>query len=187
MSEARVIANTLIEEGIAARGHFQVWWTLRNKALPRFYDTMNNLEYVDFFHASNAGHYKLFLLALSKIFDRDTRVAGLSEFRRALSEEGRNDLAQYIEQRLSPFHDRIKAVVGIRSQSLVHNERSLSREQVYQLNGITPNQIGELIDETCGAINHVASKLGITNTIFDSDRAECATMKMLEVLERGNT
>jgi len=28
---------------------------------------MNNLEYVDFFHASSAGHYKLFVLALSKI------------------------------------------------------------------------------------------------------------------------
>jgi hypothetical protein len=187
MSEARAIAATLIEEGIAARGHFQVWWALRNKALPRYYDTMNNLEYVDFFHASNAGHYKLFLLALSKIFDRDTRVAGLSEFRRALSDEGRKDLAQYIEQRLSPYHDRIKAVLGIRSQSLVHNELALSREQVYQLNGITPHQIRELIDEACGAINHVASQLGISNTIFDSDRGEQATMKMLEVLKRGNT
>ncbi|KPJ64390.1 hypothetical protein AMJ44_12895 [candidate division WOR-1 bacterium DG_54_3] len=186
MSEARRIATTLIEEGIAARAHFQIWWVLRNKALPRFYDTMNNLEYVDFFHASNAGHYKLFLLALSKIFDRDTRVAGLSEFRRALAGEGRNDLSDYIEHRLSPFLDRIRAVVGIRSQSLVHNERALSREQVYQINGITPNQLRELIDVTCSTISHVASELGIRNTIFDSDRSERATMKMLEVLERGH-
>ena len=185
--EARAIATTLIEEGIAARAHFQVWWALRNKALPRFYDAMNNLEYVDFFHASNAGHYKLFLLALSKIFDRDTRVAGLSELRRALSDEGRNDLVDYIERSLSPLHDRIKAIMGIRSQSLVHNERALCRGQVYEINGITPNQIRELIDVTCGTINHVASELGISNTIFDSDRSESATMKMLEALERGNT
>jgi hypothetical protein len=91
------------------------------------------------------------------------------------------------EQGASPFHDRIKAVMGIRCQSLVHNERTLSREQVYELNGITPNQIRELIDVACGAINHVASELGISNTIFDGERGERATMKMLEVLEHGNT
>lgn len=187
MSEAREIAILLIEEGIAARGHFQVWWALRNKALPRFYETMDNHEYVDFFHASNTGHYKLFLLALSKIFDRDTRVAGLSEFRRALTEEGRADLAKHIEKSLLPFHDRIKAVLDIRCQSLVHNERALSREKVYKINGITYNQIRELIDATCRAINHIATELGINNTIFDSDRGERATLRMLEVLERGNT
>ena len=142
MSETREIATVLIEEGIAARGHFQVWWALRNKALPCFYETMNNHEYVDFFHASNAGHYKLFLLGLSKIFDRDTRVAGLSEFRRALTEEGRADLAEHIKKNLLPFHDRIKAVIGIRSQSLVHNERALSRGRFMRLTASPPTKSG---------------------------------------------
>jgi len=187
MTEARAIVGTLIEEGIAARAHFQVWWTLRNKSLPRFYDAMNHLEYVDFFHASNSGHYKLFLLALAKIFDRDTRVAGLSELRRALTEEGKSDLAAHIEEALRPYHERIQAIVGIRNQSLVHNQRALSRQQVYEINGITPNEISELIDATGASINHVAAELGISNTIFDSDRAERATFRMLEVLERGST
>jgi hypothetical protein len=186
MSEARKIAATLIEEGIAARAHFQVWWALRNRALPRFYKTMNNLEYVDFFHASNAGHYKLFLLALAKIFDRDSRVAGLRELRCALLDEGRRDLADHLKDKISPFDPRIRAVIGIRNKSLVHNERALPRQKVYRLNGITPNQIRELIDVTCEAISHVAFELGINNTIFDSDRSERATLKMLEVLERGN-
>ncbi len=187
MNETIEIAKVLIEEGIAARGHFQVWWALRNKALPRFYETMNNYEYVDFFHASNAGHYKVFFLALSKIFDRDTRVAGLREFRRVLTEDGRPDLADYIEQSLLPFHDKIKAVLGIRNQSLVHNERALPGEKVYEINGVTSNQISELIDVTCKIINDVATELGINNTIFDSDRGIRATLRMLEVLERGNS
>ena len=72
---------------------------------------MNNCEYVDFFLVSTAAHVKTFLLALSKIFDRDNRVAGLSEFRRALTNDGRQDLADHIEQQLSQFHDRIKAVL----------------------------------------------------------------------------
>ena len=186
MSKMVKIANILIEEGIAARGHFQVWWALRHKALPRFYETMNNYEYVDFFHASNAAHYKAFFLALSKIFDRDTRVAGLEEFRKALTESGRADLADYIKQRLSPFHGKIKAVLGIRNRSLAHNERALPREKVYEINGITFNEISELIDVTCRTINHVSGELGINNTIFESDRGISATLRMLEILEQGN-
>jgi hypothetical protein len=57
MSEARAITEHLIEEGIAARAHFQVWWALRNLALPRFLPAMDHSAYVDFFHASNSGHY----------------------------------------------------------------------------------------------------------------------------------
>lgn len=187
MIESTKIAQVIIEEGIAARGHFQVWWALRNLALPKFNETMDNHEYVDFFHAANSSNYKVFLLSLSKIFDRDTRVASLRELRRSLKEEGKPELAEHIEQKLDPFHDIIKAVLGIRNQSLVHNERSLSRKKVYKINGITPNEIAKLIDTTCTAINHVATELGISNTIFESDRGVRATLKMLEILERGNT
>src|SRR5262249_25061277 len=176
MGRAREIVTTLIEEGIAARAHYQVWWALRNLAIPRYLRTINNLEYVDFFHASNAGHYKLFLLALSKIFDRDSRVAGLRELRKALSVEGRDDLGKYVQKRLGPLRPRITAVMSIRNKSLVHNEdQSLPRAKVYKLNGITANQLRMLIDETAAVINHVARELGITSTIFESDRGERAT------------
>ena len=87
MTGARGITEHLIEEGIAARAHFQVWWALRNLALPRLLPAMNDLNYVDFFHASNSGHYKLFFIALSKIFDRDDRVAGIRELKKALRAE----------------------------------------------------------------------------------------------------
>jgi hypothetical protein len=187
MSEARAITQVLIEEGIAARAHFQVWWALRNLAIPQFLRTMNNWDYVDFFHASNAGHYKLFILALSKIYDKDTRVAGLSELRRALKDEGREELSDYISKQLNPLRKRITAIMGIRSQSLVHNERALPRTKVYQLHGITPNQIRGLIDKTANTINSVARELGITNTIFESDRHERAVIRMLDTLEKGST
>jgi hypothetical protein len=55
------IISDLIEEGKSAKAHFQIWWTLLNLALPDYYETMNDMEYVDFFHAINSGNYKLFL------------------------------------------------------------------------------------------------------------------------------
>ena len=186
MSTAHTITLLLIEEGIAARAHFQVWWALRNLALPKYLPTMNDTNYVDFFHASNSGHYKLFFLALSKIFDRDSRVAGISELKRALRSEGHGRIALRIAKELKPIEPLVKKLMGIRNRTIVHNEHSVPRTKVYKVNGITPNQLRQVIETVCGAINTTARELGITNTIFDSSRFEHATLGMLERLERGH-
>ena len=185
MSEARDITEHLIEEGTAARAHFQVWLALRNLAVQRLLPAMNDLSYVDFFHASNSGHYKLFFIALSKIFDRDQRVAGISELKKTLRADGRTDLALYIARELKPVEKLIVRMMRIRNKSIAHTERRMPRTQVYKINGITPNQIRQVIDQVCSVINHVATDLGISNTIFESDRLEKATLRMLETLRRG--
>jgi AbiU2 len=185
MSKATEIAYTLIEEGSKARAHFQIWWALRNKALPKYYRAMNNFDYVDFFHAANSGHYTLFFLSLSKIFDRDSRVAGLKEFKQALRAESRNKSALAITRALKPHNEIVKRVMAIRNKSIAHNEHGITRKKVYEINGVTPDEIRDLIDATCNAINEAARDLGINNPIFDSNRSEQATLNMLETLAKG--
>ncbi len=185
MPKAVHLARLLIEEGIKARAHYQVWWALRNRALPKYLDAMNDYEYVDFFHAASSGHYTLFLLSLSKIFDRDTRVAGIRELKRGLRAEGKSKIANEIVRLLKPHEKHVRSVIGIRNKSVVHNEYAVPIEKVYEFNGVTPNQLRDLIDATCQAINLAARDLGIVNPIFDSDRAERATLNMLAVLELG--
>ena len=185
MSGAQKIVELLIEEGIAARAHFQIWWALRNLAIPRYLDTMNDHKHVDFFYAVSTGSYKLFLLALAKIFDRDSRVAGISEFKRALRAEGYGRVALQIAKDLKPIEPHVKAVMGIRNRSLVHNEQAITRTKVYSVNGITPNQLQGVIDTVCESINFAARELGVANTIGDSDRCHQATLNMLARLERG--
>jgi hypothetical protein len=185
MSSAHDIALRLIEEGTNARAHFQIWWALRNLALPKYLPAMNNMEYVDFFHAANSGHYVLFFLALSKIFDRDPRVAGISELKRTLRAEGKTKTAIEIARQLKPVESYVKRVMRIRNRSVVHNEHAVPRNKVYQVNGITPNQLREVIDAACSSINAAARELGITNTVFESDRAERATLNLLEALDRA--
>ena len=185
MTAATNITHRLIEEGINARAHFQVWWALRNLALPKYHETMNDYAHVDFFHAANSGHYVLFFLALAKIFDRDPRVAGIRELKRALRAEGKAVAAIRIARELKSFEPYVKRVMSIRNRSVVHNEHSISRHGVYQINGITPNQLRDLIEAACSSINGAARELGIVNTIFDSDRAERATLSMLKTLDHG--
>jgi len=186
MSTAHAITLLLIEEGSAARAHFQVWWALRNLAIPKYLCAMNDASYIDFFHASNSGHYKLFFLALSKIFDRDTRVAGISELKTALRSEGHTRIALRIAKELKPIEPFVKKLMSIRNQTIVHNEHSSLRSKVYKIHGITPNQLRQVVETVCGTINATASDLGITNTIFHSTRFENATLSMLERLERGH-
>lgn len=187
MSEARNILNDLIEEAGAARAHFHTWWALRNRALPDFYEAMSDYTYVDFFHASNTGHYKLFFLSLSKIFDRDTRVSGISHLNEALQKDGYQQLAVDLENRLVPLQSLVVRVMNIRSRAIVHNDRTLAREEVYEVNGITPDEIRGLINSTCEILNSVARGLGITNVISEGERFEKATLSMLKRLRDGKT
>ena len=187
MTRLSTIVQHLIEEGIAARAHFQTWWALRNRAIPDFLPDMNHLEYVDFFHVSNSGHYKLFFIAISKIFDRDTRASGIASLREGLRAEGHDNLADYVEAELEPLTERVCRIQTIRNQAIGHNQTDLPREKVYDINGTTPNEIMELIDITCGAINKIARELGFTNVIFDSKRYEDATLELLRALTEVRT
>jgi hypothetical protein len=179
------IVHYLIEEGKVARAHFQTWWALRNLAIPEFLPAMNKSEYVDFFHVSNAGHYKMIFVALSKIFDRDARASGFTSLKATLRAENRTALAEYVEAELSPLTPRVARIDTIRNQAVAHNQTGLIRTEIYEANGITPNEICDLIDKTCTVINHVARELGISEIIFESKRFEDATLALLKALQ-GN-
>lgn len=182
---AKEILLRLLEEGTKARTHFQIWWTLGHLALPRFQPTIYSSEYHAFFYASRSGHYVLFFLALSKIFDNGERVASIRELKRALRAEGNTKLALEIASRLKPIEPHVKSVLGIRNRSVVHNDHAVTRQEVYELNEITPDQLRCVIDAACSVINCSAHALGITNFIFDDDRAERATLKLLQTLDRA--
>jgi len=180
------ILRYLIEETNAARAHYQVWWALRNLALPDFYGTMNDHRYVQFFHASNSGHYKLIFVAIGKIYDRDTRSAGIRELKAALRAEGRNVVADKLQEDLSSVADQVSRLLKIRNRTALHNEHAISREQVYQLDGgITANEIWDVIESTTHAINSVADALGHRSRASVGRPYERATLSMLEMLHRG--
>lgn len=185
MRKATRIAYILIDEGKKARAHFQVWWALRNKALPKYYKSMSDLAYVDFFHASNSGHCTLFMLSMAKIFDRDSRAGGMKAFKKALRKEGLKKTALKLNLAFKPQFEDVKKVIAIRNKFVVHTEYDITPLQEREINGLTPNQWRALIDTTCHAINEASCELGITNTIFVSDRAERATLNMLETLANG--
>ncbi len=185
MTSALRILDHLIDEANAARAHFQVWWALRNLALPEYYNTMNDPKIVQFFHASNSGHYKLIFVALGKIYDSDTRSAGVAELKKTLRAEGRDDLADKLEEDLSAVTSLVQPILGIRNRTVLHNEHAIDRKKVYEINGIKANEIWQLIDTTSDAINSVAQALRHPFRVSASRPYEAATLAMLEQLHRG--
>src|SRR5262245_21297920 len=159
MSDARTATTLLMEEGSAARGHFQVWWALRNRAFPK-YETMMN-EHADFFNSTSAAHFKSFFLALSKIFDRDTRASGVTHLKEALRKEGHSEVAERFDKAIEPFAAVVQRIMKVRNKSIVHNEWALPRDKVFERYGLSPDEIRSLIDLTCGAINDVAEPWGL--------------------------
>jgi len=187
MTAITKITRDLIDEGVAANAHFQIWWALRNLALPKYLNAMNDLDYVDFFHASNSGHYKLIFISLSKIYDIDSRTAGIRKLKVELRKAGNVKMAEYVKNELDPYTSLVIKLSNIRNQTISHNQISLGRKEAYNRNGVTPDEIKELIDKTCAVINEVARNIGVNNTIGDSDRFESATLKLLEALDGKRT
>lgn len=133
MSELTSILELLRQEASAARAHFHTWWALRNLALPDYHSTMNNLEFVDFFHVSNAGNYKLIFIHLAKYFDPDARTSSFRHLKSLLADSDANDLLQEIEQLIKPHTTIVKKICRIRNTTISHNQRDLPREKRIRL------------------------------------------------------
>lgn len=178
---------------MVAYAHYETWFTLRGKgkALPKYYEDMNDHRYVDFFYAVNSGNYKLIFIELGCLFDTDDRSASIRNLKVELNKIGRNDLVQHIEQRLGAFEKLVSNVLTIRSKLMAHKEIGASSEEVHKKYGVVPNDIKSLIEECCSLINEVHDEvMGKSHTLLcatTTQRFEKATFNLLDVLRKGRS
>ena len=174
----------LVQEGMAARASYQVWFVLRQEAFPDYEETIKQRDYCDFFDLSGSAHYKLIIISLAKIFDTNKKVSSINNLKKALKQAKRYDLETYIALELEPQEEICEKVRKIRNKLTAHNEKSQSRKEVYKSIAIKPNEIHCLVEKTCDVINYVAGEFGI-NSIFTSDRVKKSTLNVLTTLKAG--
>lgn len=192
MEEIRALLKRMSDSANAAQAHYQIWFTLRGhgKALPEYYDDMTDFRYVDFFHASNSGNYKLMFLELGCLFDSDTRAASFRNLKTSLTAEGHNDIVNCINSALTPFSELVANAITIRSRLIAHKEVGASSTEVHQSNSVIPDEVGNLLHVSCNLINDIDARLfGSTGCLLaaTTDRFERATFELLEVLRRGRS
>lgn len=192
MDEIQYLLRRMADSANAAQAHYQIWFTLRGvgKALPEYLDDMNDCRYVDFFHASNAGHYKLMFIELGCLFDTDSRSASFRNLKTSLKENGCNSVIKKINASLSQYTKLVSSILTIRSKLIAHKEIGAESEDIHKKNGVIPNKIKELLDTSCSLINEIDSELfGNDRCILASElkRFEQATFSLLEVLRKGRS
>ena len=191
MDEIRKLLKRIADSVNAAQAHYQIWFTLRGKgkALPEYYDDMDDYRYVDFFHASNTGHYKLMIIELGCLFDSDIRSASMRNLKTKLDDAGQDELVSKIDIALKDYKRLVSNILTIRSKLIAHKEIGALSEEVHTKNGIIPNEVGKLIGVCCALINELNKKIfhdqqSLTGGI---DRFERATIELLEALRRGRS
>ena len=152
---------------------------------------MNDARYVEFFHVINTGTYKLIFIELGCLFDPDNRAASIRSLKDKLEEIGRKDLVEYLNNELSHYGGLVSKILTIRSKLMAHKEFGASSEDVHKSNGITPNEIGDLITTCCKVILEVYERLyGNSSELLcctTSGRFEEAILQLLDVIRNGRS
>jgi len=193
MDDIKYLLKRMAESANAAKAHYQIWFTLRGegKALPKFRKDINDFRYVDFFHASNSGHYKLIFIELGCLFDSDGRAASFKNLKEALKHTEKINLIQKIESSFSHYKNTVSKVKTIRSRLIAHKDLNAEIKKTYkEKNGITPDQIRDLIETSCVLINELNQEIigkGNNPIANESNRYENATFSLLEVLKKGRS
>ena len=162
--------------------YFHTWWSLANVALPKYRSTMSDYAYVDFFHACRSGFLALTFVSLAKLLDRDRRALGLSRLRAILTSEGFTEEADLIESGLRAHRKLASRILSIRNKAVAHNEHGVTRDEVFETYGVTPNEIRGLVEAVRAVLNEAGRRLGWPTEISSEERQERATLAMLRRL-----
>ena len=175
------VIKDLVQEGMAAKASYQIWSALRQDAFPDYEDILKQPDYYDFFSASSPAHFKVIIISLGKIFDSSQGTSKIDYLKEALNKANRDDLVTYIEEKLGNQDEILRKIKNIRNKSIAHNQRNLSKQEIYKKNPIEPDELRPFIDETCEVINQLAQEFCLS-TMFTSDRAKQSTLKVLRTL-----
>lgn len=192
MNQINVSLDRIADSLNAASAAYQIWFTLRGtgKALPDFLDDMNDYRYVDFFHASNSGHYKLMFIEIACLFDSNEGTDSIRNLKTMLESSGHESVATKISNELGKFSDLVSNMKTIRSRLIAHKESYVSPGDLYDKHKIKPDEIGQLIYETAKMINWTNKQINGEQSILianETDRYEKATFNLLKVIKNGRS
>ena len=177
------VIKDLVQEGMAAREYYQIWSALRlrQEDFPYYKDTLMHPDYRDFFSTSSTAHFKLIFISLGKIFDPRPKTSSIHNLKKALKKANRVDLVTYIEEKLGNQDEILRKIKNIRNKSIAHNQRNPSKQEIYKMNPVAPDELCPFIDETCEVINQLAQKFCLS-TMCTSDRVKQSTLEVLRAL-----
>ena len=188
----RDLIHRLAEGVNSAQASYEIWFTLvgKDKAFEEFSQDMNDHRYVDFFHATIAGHCKLMFVEIACLFEKDKRTSSFYNLKKSLDKENRKSLVDLIDQELEPHHELIKNVRAVRDKNAAHHDMNWTEERLYKAYGIVPNHVRTLLTVCNCMIETIYSELiysGGSYPVARIGRFENATYALLNVIRNGRS
>lgn len=172
------------EEAEHLCAYFHTWWSLANLARPDFVPTMNEHGY--FFEVCDVGSFAMTFVSLGKLLDRDTRSLGLGQLRGILCKYGFHEEAGSMKAALSGHEEVVRRVVEIRNKAISHNNLTMTRDDVFEKYGTTPDEIRAFVEAVRTTLNQTVNELKLGLQIIPAGgQYEQATVELLRRLRAG--
>ncbi|EJL6339948.1 hypothetical protein NMR29_003562 [Vibrio cholerae] len=176
---------TDIEDSLLkAEASYQLWWGIKHHGITEHYGALNDLDYVDFFHASIPIYLQSIFICLSKVFDRAGDLSGIRALKRELTNIGQESISDQISSILERNVDQIKSIKGIRDQSVGHRKTSKTVDDIYSENPITPDEIKALIDDLKSVVEFASKAFERQSNVLSTQRYLNATINLMVALKK---
>ncbi|MEL6092684.1 hypothetical protein [Plesiomonas shigelloides] len=184
MNVADKILCDIEDSLLKAEASYQLWWGITHHGINDYYSALNDLNYVDFFHASTPIYLQSIFICLSKIFDRAGDLSGIRSLKRELAAIGQESVSDEISAVLERNVNKIRSIKGIRDQSIGHRKTSKDADDIYTENPITPNEIKALIDDLKIVVKLASEPFERKSNVLSSQRYLDATIKLMAALNK---
>jgi hypothetical protein len=145
----------LFQDLMRARDTYEAWWNLKNEEVrPKYVEAMN--RYSEYFIVALHSHFVAMLMALFRLYD-DTNPKALSIPRFLVSAQSEPNMPREVRERAEAGLQRVAPVVKkirlLRDKVFAHRDRSYTYERALEEVDLTPDEIGQLTDDTLVIIN----------------------------------
>ena len=154
LTDLRELKRILFE----AQGCYELWWTyLQVKSKTEYFHVLLNFK--DFFEITARAYISNLVISLYKLYDGGNKVLNIG----SLIKETENILDSNEKQHIQGLMNKAKPIWGkvakLRSNLFAHRSNQLTRDEIYKMAQITPNQLRDLIDLSLEILNVISAKL----------------------------
>lgn len=165
-----------------ARSHYEIWWIYINRDDRSEFSSVL-VKHKDFFELLGYANLAAMIVALFKLYDKQQKSLSIPNLierasrQRILNSEDISALSTQVSE-ARPLWEKI---VVLRSNLIAHQNRFLTREEIYAIAQITPDQIKDLTERSLSLLNDLTKRIGAETRSFTGSVTKGAYDLLMEL------
>ena len=171
----------LTESCRMALGSYQVWYALESDAKKDYPDELS--LFLDFFAVSAIGSFNTLVTATANLVDDSRKQFSIKTFLKQ-SKKAKPETKETWSEYAREYSALISKLVKIRNNSVAHSSDRQSEFEIFQAFGFRPDEVGEFLIKIRIFLQLLASDLGTSANISDSNRFGNCTLLLLSTIKQ---